>query len=338
MDEPLDRLSRPLRDLRISVTDLCNFRCGYCMPREIFGADHVFMPRRMLLSFEEIERVARAAVTLGVRKIRLTGGEPLLRKELHALVAKLAAIDGLEDLAVTTNGVLLGAQAARLKAAGLKRVSVSLDSLDEATFQRIADTRMTPARVLAGIDAAAHAGLGPVKINMVVKRGMNEADIVPMAAHFRHSGHVLRFIEFMDVGSSNRWQHDEVVTADQILARLDACWPLEPIAPRYAGEVARRYRYRDGGGEIGLIASVSKPFCRGCTRLRLAADGKTYTCLFAHTGHDLRALLREGISDARLEAELARIWMLRADRYSELRAQQARETASNRIEMSYIGG
>ncbi len=338
MTETLDLLKRPLRDLRISVTDRCNFRCSYCMPRELFGPGHAFLPRRMLLSFEEIERVARAAVALGVHKIRLTGGEPLLRQELEKLVALLARIEGLDDLALTTNGALLAAKAPALAAAGLRRVTVSLDSLDTERFQRISDTRITPETVLDGMDVAQRAGLGPIKVNMVVKRGMNEQDVVPMAAQFRHSGHTLRYIEFMDVGNSNGWRRDEVMTAAEIRAVLHAEWPLEAVPPRYPGEVATRFRYLDGGGEIGFIASVSQPFCGSCTRLRLGADGQSYTCLFARSGHDLRGLLREGVSDAGLQEHLARIWMLRADRYSELRAEQAGRKPRDKIEMSYIGG
>lgn len=333
-----DRLQRPLRDLRISVTDRCNFRCVYCMPREIFGANYAFLPRELLLSFEEIARVAHAAVALGVRKIRLTGGEPLLRRGIEKLVNLLANIEGLEDLALTTNGALLAAQAKALKAAGLKRVTVSLDSLDPDTFHHINGTPTTPAMVLAGIAAAAHAGL-PVKINMVVKRGINGKDVVPMAAHFRHSGQVLRYIEYMDVGNSNGWRREDVVTAAEIRAAIDARWPLAPLGPQYPGEVARRYAYRDGGGEIGFVASISQPFCRGCTRIRLAADGRLYTCLFAHDGRDLRTALRAGTSDAELQDLLAQVWILRTDRYSELRAARvADDDPAQKIEMSYIGG
>lgn len=338
MTQVLDQLARPLADLRISVTDRCNFRCRYCMPRELFGPGHAFLPRAALLSFEEIERVARTAVALGVRKIRLTGGEPLLRREIEQLVAQLAAIDGLEDLALTTNGALLASHASSLKAAGLKRVTVSLDALDTAKFQRINDVQATPETVLKGIDAAAAAGLGPIKINMVVKRGVNDGDVVPMAAHFRHSGHVLRFIEYMDVGNSNGWNLDEVMTGAEIRAALNQHWPLETVPPRYAGEVANRCRYRDGGGEVGFINSVSQPFCGGCTRLRLAADGRLYTCLFAHTGFDLRTLLRGGVTDADLQEQLTRIWGRRADRYSELRTLASADPDEEKIEMSYIGG
>lgn len=339
MESVYDRLNRPLHDLRISVVDRCNFRCTYCMPREIYGSDYAFLPEKHLLSFDEITRIARAAVSLGVNKIRLTGGEPLMRRKLDELVAKLAAIDGLDDLALTTNGILLARQAQALQRAGLKRVTVSLDSLDTTNFQRISDTRSKPQQVLEGIHAAQQAGLGPVKVNMVVKRGMNDADIVPMADYFRHSGCTLRFIEFMDVGNSNAWQRPQVVTAAEIRDRLAARWPLEPVDPDYPGEVARRYRYTDGGGEVGFITSVSQPFCGDCSRLRLAADGKTYTCLFAQKGFDLRRLLREGIDDIELADRLRRLWMLRDDRYSEQRVEQRSKSGGvPKIEMPYIGG
>lgn len=338
MTTTLDQLQRPLRDLRISVTDRCNFRCRYCMPRELFGAEHAFLPRSSLLSFEEIERVARAAVFLGVRKIRLTGGEPLLRRDLVRLVEMLAAIDGVDDLALTTNGALLAAHTGPLRAAGLSRVTVSLDSLDAATFQRINDAKASPEVVLAGLDAAAAAGLGPIKINMVVKCGVNDQDVVPMAEHFRHSGHILRYIEYMDVGNSNGWNSAEVMSAARMRDLIGQRWPLEPVPPRYAGEVANRYRYRDGGGELGFVASVSQPFCGGCTRMRLAADGRIYTCLFAHQGVDLRSVLRDGASDEALQHCLTKIWGLREDRYSELRAANHAAEDAGKIEMSYIGG
>jgi cyclic pyranopterin phosphate synthase len=331
----LDTLRRPLRDLRISVTDRCNFRCVYCMPRDVFGRDYVFLPRAALLTFEEIERLARVFASRGVEKIRLTGGEPLLRRDLDTLVAKLARIPGL-DLTLTTNGVLLPAKAQALADAGLRRVTVSLDSLDDDVFRAMNDADVPVERVLAGIDAAHSAGLAPVKVNTVVKRGLNEDSVLPLARHFRGSGVVLRFIEFMDVGATNGWRLDDVVPAAEIVAAIDAEWPLEPVEPDYRGEVANRYRYRDGAGEIGLIASVTQPFCRDCTRARISAEGTLYTCLFASSGHDLRAPLREGASDAELGAVIDGIWGGRADRYSELRS--AETPASPRVEMSYIGG
>ena len=331
----LDTLRRPLRDLRISVTDRCNFRCVYCMPRDVFGRDYVFLPRAALLTFEEIERLARVFASRGVEKIRLTGGEPLVRRDLDTLVAKLARIPGL-DLTLTTNGVLLPAKAQALADAGLRRVTVSLDSLDDDVFRAMNDADVPVERVLAGIDAAHSAGLAPVKVNTVVKRGLNEDSVLPLARHFRGSGVVLRFIEFMDVGATNGWRLDDVVPAAEIVAAIDAEWPLEPVEPDYRGEVANRYRYQDGAGEIGLIASVTQPFCRDCTRARISAEGTLYTCLFASSGHDLRAPLREGASDAELGEVIDGIWGGRADRYSELRS--AETPASPRVEMSYIGG
>ncbi|HYY76642.1 MAG TPA: GTP 3',8-cyclase MoaA [Gaiellaceae bacterium] len=331
----LDTLQRPLRDLRISVTDRCNFRCVYCMPREVFGRDYAFLPRAELLTFEEIERLARVFASRGVEKIRLTGGEPLLRRDLDRLVALLARIPGL-DLTLTTNGVLLPAKAQALADAGLARVTVSLDSLDDDVFRAMNDVDVPVADVLAGIEAAHSAGLAPVKVNTVVKRGLNEESVLPLAGHFRGTGVVLRFIEFMDVGTTNGWRLDEVVPASEIVAAIDAEWPLEPVEPNYRGEVARRYRYRDGAGEIGLIASVTQPFCGDCTRARISADGTLYTCLFASGGHDLRAPLREGASDEELAAAIDGIWSRRADRYSELRS--AETPARRRVEMSHIGG
>jgi cyclic pyranopterin phosphate synthase len=332
---PLDTLGRPLRDLRISVTDRCNFRCVYCMPREVFGRDYVFLPRAELLTFEEIERVARVFAARGVEKVRLTGGEPLVRRDLHVLVAMLARIPGL-DLTLTTNGVLLPAKAQALADAGLGRVTVSLDSLDDEVFKAMNDADVPVARVLAGIEAAQAAGLGPVKVNTVVKRGLNEESVLPLARFFRGTGVILRFIEYMDVGATNGWRLDDVVPAAEIVAAVDADWSLEPVEPGYRGEVARRYRYRDGGGEIGVIASVTQPFCGDCTRARISADGKLYTCLFADHGHDLRAVLRGGATDEELGAALDGIWSRRADRYSELRS--AETAAAPRVEMSYIGG
>jgi cyclic pyranopterin phosphate synthase len=332
----LDKRSRPLHGLRISVTDRCNFRCTYCMPKEIFGSDYTFLPRAELLSFEEITRLARLFAEHGVTKIRLTGGEPLLRRDLERLVEMLAAIDGISDIALTTNGAALAAKARSLKDAGLTRVTVSLDALDDETFAAMNDVSFPVARVLDAIEAAAHAGLSPVKINMVVKRGVNDHAIVPMAEHFRHSGQILRWIEYMDVGTTNGWRLDDVVPAAEIRDAIDARWPLEPLPANYPGEVASRYRYRDGAGEIGLIASVTQPFCGGCTRARLSAEGKLHTCLFATHGHDLRAPLRGGVTDEQLAERLRSIWTVRADRYSEARTADTAPT--QKIEMSYIGG
>ncbi|MCY3920711.1 MAG: GTP 3',8-cyclase MoaA [Chloroflexi bacterium] len=333
-----DRLGRPLRDLRVSVTDRCNFRCRYCMPREVFGADFQFLPRDQILSFEEITRVVAELHARGLRKLRLTGGEPLLRSGLPALVAMLRALPGLE-IALTTNGSLLAAQAADLAAAGLDRVTVSLDSIDDAVFRAMNDAETPVAQVLAGIDAAAAAGLGPVKINAVVRRGVNDHTLVDLARHFHGSGHSVRFIEYMDVGASNGWRLDDVVPGAEILRRIDAALPLEPVEPAYRGEVARRWRYRDGGGEIGVITSVSQPFCGDCTRARLSAEGVLYTCLFATQGTDLRALLRGDDPDA-LRRRLEEVWSEREDRYSELRAAATPDLpeAGRKIEMSYIGG
>jgi cyclic pyranopterin phosphate synthase len=331
----LDTLGRPVRDLRISVTDRCNFRCVYCMPREIYGRGYQFLERRQLLTFEEIERLSRVFASLGVEKIRLTGGEPLLRRELERLVEMLAAIPGV-DLTLTTNGSLLPQKARVLADAGLRRVTVSLDSLDDQVFEAMNDAGVPVERVLAGIEAAAAAGLSPVKVNMVVKRGANEDSVLPMARHFRGSGHILRFIEYMDVGHTNGWRLDEVVSAAEIVATIGAELPLEPIEPNYAGEVARRYRYRDGGGEIGVIASVTEPFCGTCTRARLSAEGRLYTCLFATEGHDLRALIRGGASESDLAERIGRVWRARGDRYSELRSAETADLP--KIEMSYIGG
>ena len=330
----VDTLGRPVRDLRISVTDRCNFRCVYCMPKEVFGSDYRFLPRRELLTFEEIERVARVFVGLGVHKLRLTGGEPLLRRELEVLVERLAAIGDI-DLALTTNGSALAQKARVLADAGLDRVTVSLDSLDDEVFRAMNDVDFPVARVLAGIDAAAQAGL-PVKVNVVVKRGLNEGSVLDIARRFRGTGHTVRFIEFMDVGATNGWRLNDVVPAAEILARIDAELPLEPVPPNYPGEVANRYRYRDGGGEIGVIASVTRPFCGDCTRARLSADGRLFTCLFGVRGHDLRGLLRGGASDEELEAVIGRIWSRRTDRYSEIRSAQTAELP--KVEMSYIGG
>jgi len=335
MSHPLDRLKRPLRDLRISVTDRCNFRCVYCMPKEVFGSDYQFLERKEILQFEEITRIARIFRGLGVEKIRLTGGEPLVRRNLEQLIAQLAALPGL-DLTLTTNGSLLERKAEALRKAGLKRITVSLDALDDATFKRMNDVDFPVSKVLAGIDAAAAAGLTPVKINMVVKRGMNEKDILPMARRFHASGHILRFIEYMDVGHTNGWRMDDVVTAREIVETIGREMPLEPADPNYTGEVAQRWRYKDGGGEIGVIASVTQAFCRDCTRIRLSTEGKLYTCLFATTGHDLRALLRNGASDDAIRDAVTGIWTKRGDRYSEIRSSNTARL--EKIEMSYIGG
>lgn len=336
----LDTRRRPLRDLRISVTDRCNFRCSYCMPREVFGPDHVFLPQASLLTFEEITRLAGVAVRAGVRKLRLTGGEPLLRKHIECLVEMLAALRTPEgepvELTLTTNGTLLARKADALVQAGLKRVTVSLDALDPAVFASMSDSNVAVADVLAGIDAAARAGLAPVKVNMVVRKGLNDHQILPMARHFRHSGHVLRFIEYMDVGNSNGWNLDEVVFSRTILDRIGAEFPLQAVDAGYRGEVAERWRYADGGGEIGVISSVSQPFCGDCTRARLSPEGKLFLCLFASAGHDMRALLRGGLSDADIAARLQGIWGARADNYSEVRGQAT--TLPDKIEMSYIGG
>jgi cyclic pyranopterin phosphate synthase len=330
-----DTRGRMLRDLRISVTDRCNFRCVYCMPKDVYGHDYPFLPHAELLTFEEIARLARIFKAHGIEKIRLTGGEPLLRKHLERLVAMLADIGGL-DLTLTTNGALLAKKARDLKAAGLDRVTVSLDALDDAVFRAMNDVDFPVARVLEGIDAAAAAGLSPVKINMVVKRGTNEQQILPMARHFRGSGHILRFIEYMDVGHTNGWRMDDVVPSAEVIGIVGRELPLEPIDANYPGEVAARWRYRDGSGEIGVISSVTQAFCKDCTRARLATDGKLYTCLFATTGVDLRALVRGGATDDEIGNHVAVIWSRRADRYSEIRSENTR--ALPKIEMSYIGG
>lgn len=335
-DVVLDSFRRPLRDLRISVTDRCNFRCVYCMPREVFGSDFQFLSRSEILSFEEIERLARVFVGLGVEKIRLTGGEPLVRKGVEKLVERLAAIPGLQDLTLTTNASLLPQKAEILKEAGLRRITVSLDSLDDAVFRAMNDADFPVQRVLDGIEAAEAAGLSPTKVNMVVKRGLNDHQVVPMAGHFRQTSHILRFIEYMDVGTSNGWRMDDVVGAQEILEILGREWPLEPVEPERPGEVASRYRYTDGGGEIGIISSVTQPFCRSCVRARLSARGELFTCLFAAKGHDLRALLRSGASDEDIRDSVAAIWGRRVDRYSEIRSGHTRSL--NRVEMSYIGG
>jgi GTP 3',8-cyclase len=329
-------MGRPLRDLRISVTDRCNFRCVYCMPREVFGPDFEFLPRAQLLSFEEITRLTRIFVSLGVEKVRITGGEPLLRRDLEELVRMLAGVEGLRDLTLTTNASLLPGKAEKLREAGLRRITVSLDALDDGVFQAMTDQPVPVERVLSGIEAAHRAGLTPVKVNMVVKRGANEEQIVPMARHFRGSGHILRFIEYMDVGNTNGWRMDDVVPAREIHDRIHAHWPLDPIDPNYEGEVAERYRYRDGAGEVGIIASVTRPFCSTCTRARLTADGELFTCLFGRRGHDLRRLLRSGIDDEEVAGTIEAIWTRRADRYSQIRSEATHDLP--RVEMSRIGG
>jgi len=334
MTSVVDRLGRPLETLRVSITDRCNFRCVYCMPKEVFGRDHAFLDRKELLSFEEIARVVGVFASLGVKRVRITGGEPLVRKDVERLVELLAAIPAV-DLALTTNGALLTAKADALAAAGLDRVTVSLDSVDDAQFRALNDVDFPVERVLEGIDAAASAGL-PVKVNAVVKRGVNDEGIVALAERFRGTGHVLRFIEYMDVGSTNGWRLDDVVSADEIVARIGARWPLEPVGAARGDETALRFRYRDGGGEIGVIASVTKPFCRGCSRARLSAEGRLYTCLFALRGHDLRAPLRSGGTDEEIADTLRDVWTRRTDRYSELRTSET--AALPKVEMSYIGG
>ncbi|MCB1246083.1 MAG: GTP 3',8-cyclase MoaA [Acidimicrobiia bacterium] len=332
---PADTLGRPLRDLRISVTDRCSFRCVYCMPREVYD-DHDYLKRSEVLTYDEIARIARIAVSLGVSKVRLTGGEPLLRREIDTLVAKIADLDGVVDLAMTTNGLQLRTSAHRLAEAGLRRVTVSLDAIEDAVFRRMIDTDVDVSQVLDAIDAAADAGLGPVKVNAVIRRGWNEDQVIPLADHFRHTGHIVRFIEYMDVGSTNRWRHDEVVDSRDLIDTIGAIWPIEPVDPNYRGEVAQRWRYRDDGGEVGFISSVSAPFCGTCTRLRLSAEGRLYTCLFSTTGTDLRGPLRSGATDADLTELIGSIWTTRSDRYSELRG--ATPLATPKVEMSYIGG
>lgn len=351
-----DTLGRPLQDLRISVTDRCNMRCGYCMPREVFGAGHRFIEPPELLSFQEIARLVGIAAQLGVRKVRLTGGEPLLRRHLERLVEMLAGTEGIEEVALTTNGLLLAGRARALADAGLTRATVSLDALEQQLFERMSDTRRPVSLVLAGIEAAQQAGLVPVKVNMVVIRGRNDSHVLEMAEHFRGRPQTLRFIEYMDVGESNGWRRADVVPAAEILEQIGARWPLRALAPTTPGEVASRYRYVDGAGEIGFISSVSKPFCGTCNRARLSAEGRLYTCLFARSGHDLRALLRAGAADGEIAQSLAAVWGARADRYSELRSLRADPTAGEprlrggarvvrgarradgRVEMSYIGG
>jgi len=334
----VDSLGRPLRDLRISVTDRCNFRCPYCMPREIFGPNwEGYVPREALLTFEEIARLARLFVREGVEKIRLTGGEPLLRRDLERLVEMLARTKGVQDLALTTNGSLLTREKARaLRDAGLTRVTVSLDSLDDAVFRRMNDVNFPVATVLEAIDAAAEAGLTPVKIDVVVIRGQNETSVVDLIRHFRGSGHILRFIEYMDVGNTNGWRIEDVVPGREILEMIGREWPVEPLSANYFGEVAERWRLADGSAEFGVITSVTRPFCGSCTRARLSADGKLFLCLFAGEGHDLRSLLRGGADDETIAQAIAGHWRRRDDRYSEIRFEN--EASLRKVEMSQIGG
>ena len=331
----IDKFERPLRDLRVSVTDRCNFRCRYCMPREVFGEGYEFLPRRAILRFEEIQRVVRIVAGLGVRKVRITGGEPLLRRDLSQLITMLNQIKGVE-LALTTNGALLPEQAQALADAGLKRVTVSLDSLDDKTFRAMNDADFPVADVLDGIEAAAVAGLTPIKINAMVQRGVNEDSAVELARYFKGSGHIVRFIEFMDVGMTNNWRPEDVCVGADIVERITAEFPAEPVSPAYRGEVAKRWRYTDGEGEFGIITSVTEPFCGDCTRARLSAEGVLYTCLFAAEGTDLRDTLRSGGSDETLRTLLSDIWSSREDRYSERRFKESK--LPSRIEMSYIGG
>ncbi len=336
---PTDTLHRPLKDLRISVTDRCNFRCPYCMPAEIFGEKYVFLPKTEILTFEEIVRLARLFVRLGAEKIRVTGGEPLLRRELETLIARLARIEGVKDLTLTTNGYLLPRNARALKEAGLHRITVSVDTLDEEAFKQMNGRGYGVDRVLEGIRKAEEAGFHPIKINAVVKKGINDHTLVDLAGYFHGTGHILRFIEYMDVGTRNAWELDHVVPAAEIVQRIHAVLPLEPIQPNYTGEVARRYRYLDGGGEIGIIASVTRPFCRDCTRARLSTDGKLYTCLFACQGTSLRDAMRAGADDAELLDLIRSVWTRREDRYSELRtAHTERAGRLPKIEMYQIGG
>ena len=337
MNQPVDTFNRPVRDLRISVTDRCNFRCTYCMPKEVFGPEYQFLNREEKLTYEEIARVAAIFVGRGVNKLRLTGGEPLLRREVEKLVEMLAKIPGVEDLTLTTNASLLARKAEALRDAGLNRVTVSLDAVDDDTFKAMNDVGFPVASVLDGIAVASEVGLGPIKINAVIQRGVNEHAVVDLARHFRGTGHIVRFIEYMDVGTTNGWRLDDVVPAAEMIETLNAVYPVEPVAPNYRGEVARRYRYLDGAGEVGLIASVTQPFCGDCTRVRLSPDGSIFTCLFAGTGTDLKDPIRSGASDAELGALIDAVWTKRSDRYSEIRSSQT-VSIGQRVEMSYIGG
>lgn len=338
MKDTRDKLGRTLRDLRISVMDQCNFRCSYCMPAEVFGPDYAFLKREQLLSEEEILRMVKAAVELGVNKIRITGGEPLLRKEVVSIVRRIAELGSIDDIALTTNGWLLSRFATALKEAGLNRINLSLDSLDEETFRAMNGRNKSVEGVINGLYTALNAGL-PVKVNMVIEKGVNEQDILPMATYFRNLGLTLRFIEYMDAGNFHAWREDKVVSAKTIVETVNQVYPVEPLDPNYKGEVAKRYRYRDGQGEIGVISSISQPFCCDCHRARLSADGKIYKCLFASSGIDFRRRLREGISHTQLVEDLAHLWRMRDDRYSEIRSERDPHYAKNRkVEMSYIGG
>ena len=332
----LDQYQRPLQDLRISVTDRCNFRCRYCMPKEVFGSAHAFLPHSALLSFEEITRLTQLFMAFGLRKVRLTGGEPLLRKGLETLVSMLAAIDGLTDIALTTNGSLLTQRAATLREAGLSRLTVSLDALDDPTFQAMNDVNFPVAQVLSGIESAGRVGFKSVKINVVVQRGVNDHSVVEIARYFQGSEHIVRFIEYMDVGSTNGWRNDDVLPAEEIVSRIHAVLPLEQVAPNYSGEVATRYRYVDGSGEIGVIASVTRPFCGACTRARLSSEGALYTCLFGNTGTNIGKMMRAGATDDDVGTVIRDVWRGRSDRYSEVRSTQVQTGA--KVEMSHIGG
>ena len=332
----LDQYQRPLHDLRISVTDRCNFRCRYCMPKEVFGSAHTFLPHSALLTFEEITRLTQLFMGFGLRKVRLTGGEPLLRKGFTTLVSMLVAIDGLTDVALTTNGSLLTERADALREAGLSRLTVSLDALDDTTFQAMNDVNFPVAHVLSGIQAAECAGFKSIKVNVVVQNGVNDHAVVEIARYFQGSGHIVRFIEYMDVGSTNGWRNDDVLPAEEIVSRIHAVLPLERIAPNYVGEVATRYRYLDGSGEIGVIASVTRPFCGACTRARLSSEGSLYTCLFGSTGTNIGKVMRAGATDDDIRAVIHAVWSGRRDRYSEVRSTQ--DQSGSKVEMSHIGG
>jgi len=332
-----DRLGRPMHDLRISVIDTCNFRCPYCMPAEVFGENYLFLKKQELLNFDEIVRLASLFAKLGVSKIKLTGGEPLLRPWLPELIERLVRVEGIDDVALITNGALLESMLKPLRDSGLSRLTVSLDSLDEQIFARLNGRGHRLDQILSAIEAARVAGFSPIKLNMVVQRGVNDHEVVDMAGHFRNTGIIIRFIEFMDVGNRNGWSKDLVVPSRELLARINTAYPVAPVAPNYRGEVAERYRYLDGGGEIGFISSISQPFCGSCSRVRLSADGKLYTCLFAHTGTDLRGLLREGRSDDEVLARIGRVWSGRDDRYSEARAEGTPD-GRPKVEMYHIGG
>lgn len=337
INKPTDTLGRPLRDLRISVTDRCNFRCIYCMPKSLFGPDHAFLQRAQILSFEEIHRAVQLFSSLGVRKIRITGGEPLIRKDLHKLVEKIHSVPGISDISLTTNGALLSEQKAGILAdAGLNRITLSLDALDDTCFRKINDVNFSVEKVLQAVETAKKAGLGPVKVNMVVINHVNVDQILPMAEYFRNRDVILRFIEFMDVGTTNKWQYEKVFDARSIVKLIDRQYSIEPVMANYKGEVAKRWRYKDGAGEIGIIASVTQPFCGGCHRARLSAEGKIYTCLFAASGYNLRDLLRSEENDGRVLNQISRLWQQRTDRYSQQRGEM--DSAKSKVEMSYIGG